>query len=225
MKHIKLFENFDTKSIEEICKKYHIYDYTINEDGSIDVNNNVYIYDTDLTELPLTFNKVSENFYIYRNKLTTLKGSPKYVGGNFRCDENDLKTLEYSPEYVGGYFECRKNSDITTLMGCPKYIGGNFCCLSLNNIETIEGIPTDFQGEFIAVPRTEVIFKILKNNLEYISNFYDFRIITDLKKFKQTLNWNRLLKFLDFYNIELLDYINEPNNKIKEMIINNFKII
>ena len=43
MKHIKLFENFDTKSIEEICKKYHIDNYTINDDGSIDVDNSVYI--------------------------------------------------------------------------------------------------------------------------------------------------------------------------------------
>ena len=185
----------------------------------------VYIYDTDLTELPLKFNKVSKGFYIYNNKLTTLKGCPKYVGNHFNCSKNDLNSLEYSPEYVGESFIFNLNHNITSLIGCPKYVGGNIKCTQIIHIETIEGIPTDFQGEFIADPRTEVIFKILKNNLEYINNFYDFNIITDLKKFKQTLNWNRLLKFLDFYNIELLDYINEPNNKIKEMIINNFKII
>ena len=39
MKHLKLFENFE--DIESICKKYNITNYTINVDGSIDVNGNV----------------------------------------------------------------------------------------------------------------------------------------------------------------------------------------
>ncbi len=36
MKYLKLFESFE--DIDEICKKYSIENYTINTDGSIDVN-------------------------------------------------------------------------------------------------------------------------------------------------------------------------------------------
>ena len=80
-------------SIEEICKKYKIIDYTIMDDGSIDVDGYVDLYGNGLTELPLTFNKVTGTFNCGDNKLTTLKGSPKSVGGIFNCDDNKLTSL------------------------------------------------------------------------------------------------------------------------------------
>ena len=96
-------------SIEEICKKYGIKNYTINDDGSIDVDGDVYINDEGLTELPLTFNKVTGVFNCDDNKLTTLKGSPKSVGGGFDCDGNKLTDLKGSPKSIGGKFYCRNN--------------------------------------------------------------------------------------------------------------------
>ena len=36
-------------SIEEICKKYRIKNYTINDDGSIDVDGYVYLHGYGLT--------------------------------------------------------------------------------------------------------------------------------------------------------------------------------
>ena len=39
MKYLRLFESFE--DIKGICKKYDIKDYTINPDGTIDVNENV----------------------------------------------------------------------------------------------------------------------------------------------------------------------------------------
>ena len=44
--------------ISLICKKYGITNYTINGDGSIDVNGNVNLIGYGLTELPLRFNRV-----------------------------------------------------------------------------------------------------------------------------------------------------------------------
>ena len=46
-------------NIDEICKKYGIRDYIINDDGSIDVNGSVDFRNYNLTELPLNFNKVT----------------------------------------------------------------------------------------------------------------------------------------------------------------------
>ena len=47
MKHLKLFESFKEEDINDICQKYDIENYTINEDGSIDVNGNVNLTSKD----------------------------------------------------------------------------------------------------------------------------------------------------------------------------------
>ena len=45
--------------ISLICKRYRIKNYTVNSDGSIDVDGNVYLDNRKLTKLPLKFNKVN----------------------------------------------------------------------------------------------------------------------------------------------------------------------
>ena len=110
--------------ISLICKKYNIKNYTINGDGSIDVNGDVWLYDKELTELPLTFNKVTGYFNCRHNKLTTLKGSPRWVGGIFACSRNQLTSLEFSPDYVGGDFYCKYNKLTDNL--CDSEISGRF---------------------------------------------------------------------------------------------------
>ena len=96
-------------SIHEICKKYDITNYVINPDGSIDVNGDVDLYNCNITELPLRFNKVTSWFDCGYNNLTSLKGSPRWVGGYFSCNKNQLTSLEFSPDYVGDKFNCLYN--------------------------------------------------------------------------------------------------------------------
>ena len=112
-------------SIHDICKLYDITNYTVNDDGSIDVNGNVNLDNIRLTELPLLFNKVSGDFWCGNNQLTTLKGCPRWVGGWFHCYNNQLTSLEFSPDYVGGGFSCKYNE--LTDNYCDTEIGGNFC--------------------------------------------------------------------------------------------------
>ena len=92
------------KEIHNICEKYGIKNYTINLDGSIDVDGNVNLQNKGLTKIPLKFNHVSGNFNCSYNKLTTLDGSPERVGGSFYCNYNNLTTLEGGPQSVGGDF-------------------------------------------------------------------------------------------------------------------------
>ena len=110
--------------ISLICKKYKIENYTVNDDGSIDVDGNVDLSWYKLTELPLRFNKVTGYFSCSSNNLTSLKGSPKWVGGYFSCSKNKLTSLEFSPDYVGGYFSCR--CEYLTDIYCDTEIGGYF---------------------------------------------------------------------------------------------------
>jgi hypothetical protein len=110
--------------ISLICEKYNITNYTINPDGSIDVNGNVWLYNKGLTELPLTFNRVTGFFNCAANKLTRLKSSPRWVGSFFYCNYNCLTSLEGCPDYVGGYFSCEKNK--LTDNYCDTEIMGKF---------------------------------------------------------------------------------------------------
>ena len=111
-------------SIHDICKRYNIKNYTINDDGSIDVDGDVNFWYSDLTELPLIFNKVTGGFNCGYNKLTSLKGCPRWVGGNFYCYDNDLTSLEFCPDYVGSNFNCTSNN--LTDNYCDTEIGGDF---------------------------------------------------------------------------------------------------
>jgi len=157
MKHLKLFESFE--DIDSICKKYGIDNYTINSDGSIDVDGDVELYNKGLTskiynlyyvklyKLPLKFGKVTGDFYCYNNKLTTLEGAPKEVGGGFYCSHNQLITLEGCPMEVGGNFNCRDNK-LTILEGAPREVGGYFYCNN-NKLITLEGGPREVGDNFV----------------------------------------------------------------------------
>ena len=110
--------------ISLICEKYNITNYTINSDGSIDVNGDVDLSYKNLTELPLIFNKVTGYFTCSCNRLTSLKGCPRWIGGFFTCGNNQLTSLKFSPDYVGGDFYCKYNQ--LTDNYCDTEIGGRF---------------------------------------------------------------------------------------------------
>ena len=67
------------EKIKEICKKYDIIEYTINNDMSINANQNVFFSGKGLEALPLNFNEVNGAFQCERNYLLSLKGAPNYV--------------------------------------------------------------------------------------------------------------------------------------------------
>jgi len=143
MKYIKLYESYG--DIDSICKEYCIENYTINSDGTVDVDDVVSLYNRELTKLPLKFGKVNGNFSCSNNLLTTLEGCPKSVGGSFNCNDNSLISLEFCPQSVGGNFYCNNNK-LEKLEG-PQSVGGYFSCSS-NNITTLEGCPQSVGGSF-----------------------------------------------------------------------------
>ena len=107
MRYLKLFESFEY--IDEICKKYWIENYTINSDGSIDVNKNVNLLNINLKKLPLKFNKVNGWFDCSLNNITSLEGSPVEVN-EFDCRNNKLTSFEFAPRIIRGFFKCSYNN-------------------------------------------------------------------------------------------------------------------
>jgi hypothetical protein len=159
--------------ISLICKKYGIENYTINPDGSIDVNGNVSLSWCELTELPLTFNKVTGYFNCIYNDLTSLKGSPKWVGRYFHCSNNNLTSLKGCPRWVGGYFICDDNR-LTSLEFGPDYVSDGFYCEG--NYLTDNYCDTEIGGGF---------YTSLKQDGLTEHNYNDWR---KLYKRKQILN-------------------------------------
>ena len=196
MKYLKRF-NESIEDIDSICRNYGITNYTINKDGSVDVDGDV---DGDvelsfkkLTRLPLKFRKVSGGFWCHYNQLTTLEGYPKEVSGGFWCNDNQLTTLEGCPTEVEFDFYC-DNNQLTTLEGCPKEVSGDFWCndnqltiINWNDVYTLN--PT-------------------RINLEDSPIYEVYKIFPDFKTFIDSLEWN---------------YFKEPNNYLKgpNIIIRN----
>ena len=183
MKHIKLFENFDNKSIHMICLEYNINKYKINTDGSVDVNDNVDLSNKKLKQIPIKFGKVKGWFDCSGNELTNLVNGPLYIGGSYFCNNNNLSDFE----------------------GSPITIGANFICDD-NPLESLIGLVTEVKpyNHFDMNGKVKIIYEILKDNLEYINNFYDFNILTDLKTNLPKLNLKRLNRFIELYDLEEL---------------------
>ena len=106
--------------------------YTINDDGSIDVDGNVELGHRNLTKIPFKFLHIHGSFYCYNNRLTSLEGAPINVGGDFWCNRNRLTSLDRAPNTVGDSFSCSDNQ-LTSLEGAPNFVGDTFwCCFNLN---------------------------------------------------------------------------------------------
>jgi hypothetical protein len=152
---------------DEICSKYKITNYTINDDDSVDVDNNVSLYGFTFSKLPLRFGKVNGYFECSANKLTTLEGAPHTVGYGFFCDQNNLTNLVGGPKSIGESYNCSHNkltslegapleiptdfmcrgNQLTSLEGSPEIVGGRFRCLN-NNLTDLKNGPKSVKGEF-----------------------------------------------------------------------------
>jgi hypothetical protein len=221
MKHIKPYKIFESASpnfpttkeeVIEVCEKYKIEKYSINDDLSIDVDGDVYLDSQSLEYLPLKFNYVSGNFNCFVNKLKTLEGSPQTVSRHFDCSDNDLETLKGSPQTVGGYFDCANNK-LVSLKGCPQTVGGHFNCYE-NELKDLEYIPEVSGNVYIKKnPVYLLLYTFIKNADSFmIEDFNDYEIVRN----RDTVMLDRLKTFIEGFDLEM------PN---LEEIKKHYKII
>jgi hypothetical protein len=229
MKYIKPYKIFENASpnfpttrdeVIEVCEKYEIENYTINDDLSIGVDGSVYLEKEKLEYLPLKFNYVSGDFHCFNNELKTLEGSPQTVGGDFVCYDNELKTLEGSPQTVGGDFNCFNNK-LESLEGSPKTINGDFDC-SYNKLTDLEYFP-EVNGSVIIYGNIVnlLVYTFVENantflienaNAFLIEDFVDYEIVRN----GDTVMLDRLQTFIRDNNLRMPEL---------EPIKNHYKII
>jgi hypothetical protein len=168
----------ERQDIIKICEKYKIKNYTINDDGSIDVDGDVDLTGCNLTELPLIFNKVTGWFDCGNNNLITLKGCPKWIGDSFRCCYNRLSSLEFGPEWVADSFRCSDNQ-LTSLEFAPNYVGDFFSCG--DNQLTDNYCDTEIKDVFMTSLKQD---GLILNKYNNATNYKEWRL---LQKRKRTL--------------------------------------
>tara|TARA_R110000822_G_C15068291_1_gene468301 strand:- start:29 stop:565 length:537 start_codon:yes stop_codon:yes gene_type:complete len=172
----------DVKKIKEICKKYKIENYTINDDGSVDVDGNVNLSTGDLKEIPLNFNKVSGSFWVDGNGITSLKGSPKKVGGRFDCSMNNLTSLEGGPKIVDR-FVC-SNNNLTDLKGGPKSMSKKLYCTGNPIGSILNGVDIEFIIAFNSF-RILIDGVVYLKRLKYLMSLFGNPINININKIKK----------------------------------------
>ena len=205
IKHYKIFEstspNFPTtrEEVVEVCEKYEIENYIINDDLSIDVDSDISITFQSLEYLPIKFNYVSGSFDCDHNKLKSLEGSPQTVDGNFFCQHNELKTLKGSPQTVVRLFDCSFNK-LTDLEYFPEVNGSVIIYGNIVNLLVYT---------FVENANT---FLIENANAFLIEDFVDYEIVRN----GDTVMLDRLQTFIRDNNLRMPEL---------EPIKNHYKII
>lgn len=125
--------------IKRKLDKYGVKNYTINSNGSVDVNGDVDLSNLDLKEIPIRFDRVTGYFDLFNNNLGSLRNSPYYVGDSFYCSNNKLTSLKGSPQEVVGSFICSVNN-LKSIEGMPLEIGGDFNISGNKNLKELDSI-------------------------------------------------------------------------------------
>ena len=190
MKYLKMFEGYQSESeVAEICKRCDIEHWSL-EGGLVNVDDDVYLNDSELNELPLKFGVVT---------------------GYFDCSNNNLRSLEGCPLRVGGYFDCSRNN-LTSLEGCPKYVGGNFYC-NYNSIREFTGIKYIEKELYCYGNTIENIWRIISPDWKWDEDqmdlFEDLSVIQDDGEAVAIDRLNFFLEEIGMGSVEKVDgYIN-----------------
>jgi len=187
--------------IDAICSKYDIRNYSINSDGSIDVDGNVHLERQNLTSIPLKFNDVYGGFFCTNNNLTNISGSPKMVNGDFYCYTNKITSLIGGPKHVGGSLSIDSNQ-ITNLIGAPEYIGGNFYIFGNASLtSTYSGeIDIELVGNVVGILRSGLP-EIIKGVIE--TDNHKFKLILKYQRYFQIWNDDLSLNLENFKDLIL----------------------
>lgn len=108
--------------IEKWLKEHNIYNYTLNDDLTIDVDGPVNLSYELNGNLPdyIKFSHITNGYFMStHNNMTSLKGSPKTIDkgnanyrGNFEVNNNNLTSLKYAPKKISGNFICADNKKL-----------------------------------------------------------------------------------------------------------------
>lgn len=89
----------DKKKLISFLRDNYIYNYTINKDLSIDVQQSIR-FRKKYNKLPYKFNHVFGDFDAHNIGLNTLENCPNRIDGIMDCSHNSIETLEFLPKVI-----------------------------------------------------------------------------------------------------------------------------
>jgi hypothetical protein len=240
--------NPEKAEIAARCRALGIIKFSINDDKSINVNDDVLlngdrwiredgrvygrgrsrsgdasklIRPEKLTKIPIKFNIVKGDFNISNNSLISLENCPKIVERNFICSQNKLESIDFFPDKVGK-IERHPTYHTESMTGGGIYFNNN-------NIYNLYGmnVHSNAIGMFnIQSNPIEEIFKFVVSYKEerYLGLSSDIMciILESLNMWKPIFNRNKLSYDRMLYVLEDMEYrrniFNRYNLKIPKDI-------
>lgn len=146
MKLNEILRQSSKDKIDRLCELHEIKDYTINDDGTIDVVGEINWGFKRWKKLPLKFRKVDGNFLIFNNhNLVSLEGCPTEVTGSFKFSAQEITSMKHVPEKVGKDFTV-SSFKMKKFDYFPKEIGGELSIFN-SRIETLDLLPKEVFGK------------------------------------------------------------------------------
>lgn len=198
-----------------IPEDYNINHYKKNNDGSIDVYQDVDMQHLDLSDIPIKFNIIEGNFNIKNNNITSLKNSPKKVYGNFNCSYNNLISLEGCPDLVLESFDASHNFIIK--IGKKLNVGFHIN-LNHNLLESLDNMP-DYVDGTLSLTHNKLNNLIGCSEEIGLSLILDDNLLRSLEGCPKYIGMNfeiqnNLLSVLDFFPEEIENKVFLFNNNL-----------
>lgn len=107
---VKYQKKLNKKQIQRWLDKHEIKNYTINDDLTVDVNGDVFLFGCQLRIIPFKFGVINGFFDCSNNHIRDSNFFPIWVGDYFDCSDNKLIELNSRLTFVGKWFDCRWNN-------------------------------------------------------------------------------------------------------------------
>lgn len=175
------------RNIKEVLDQYNVVDYTINNDGSVNLTKDITFFKKNLDKIPFKISIAPRVLDFSFNNITSLEGSPKECNVVFYA-MNNISDLTGVP--VVSKLLSLSNNKLEKL-NFPKGFKTDELLLNHNNIYELTGIPSDFSGK-IFLNQNPIATCFKTNDGKDVHVFNSLKIIKDKK-----VNLKRLKYFND----------------------------
>jgi len=136
--------------IKDELKKLDVKDYTILDNGMVDVHESLLIPEAKGNKLTVKFNVVNGSCVISNTYWKTLEGCPNIVNGDFYFEHNhDLISLVGGPTTVEGRATFHNCSSLPSILHCPKTVKKGLVLSHLSVLKNLNGCPNEVTGPFV----------------------------------------------------------------------------
>lgn len=201
----------------KFCKDYGLSNWSVDDNGVIDIQGKLNLSHANLTEIPVPFGTVSDYVDFSFNKLSSFKNFPKKIGGNkLQLKANNFESLVglKDIEFVGSIY--LHENPIKSFQGFPSHYYGD--TLTLSDC----GLTTEILNTLRMTVLNNHFNLMIDNNDIDVLNLINIKFavqnndIARSKVYRQLLAFNNKIKKIKHIPIAF-DHYNLSNNEISNL--------